>query len=484
MKKISIKLYQAILCSTLFVLGCNTKTTTTTFGSYSITPVTPPTTLPTLQAYALGVDSAGNWIIIGGRHNGLHNFSAPAFPDSLANKFIYKINPQTWSVDSFSLLNIWSKVNAIDKKYLISTQFTSTNIQHTQSGNYLYLYGGYGALPLSNILGSYSYVTNTVFSRVDLNKISTAISSKNTNLLLESIAVDTCASLQVTGGEMFRLADNNFYLVVGHNFNGEYGNAISDSGVQPTQNYVRRIWTFSLTETDSTIQINRNSLVSTPSVPLADSVSVLRRRDLVVVPSITSNNQVGLSIYGGVFTYTNSISNPGNPWNYPVYITGGNTPAYVVDSSFFQKSNLYAAANALFYSPSTQTMYTSIFGGLVDKDLDSNSASGGNPASWTTNLLTVARQSNGNSYTSTAIYDANGMPIRMGAEAAFVPVGNLSNSYYYNNTYNIFNYDVLPSGSTTLGYIYGGITCDSVQSSNTKPANATNAVYKVVFNKP
>lgn len=482
--------YCVLFALSLSLVSCNdaNKSSSSNFGSYEITLVNTNNTLPVLQSYALGIDSAGNWILIGGRHNGLHNFSTPAFPDNLANHTIYKINPQTWAVDSFDLSNLLFKgLNPI-KNLWISAQFSATNIQHTQSGNYLYLCGGYGAIPnpLAPILKlPYDYITYGIVSRVDLNKLSQSISAKDANGVLSSVLLDTCDNFKVTGGEMFRMADGSFYLVVGHRFDGEYGNINDSTKPQPFQDYTRRIWKFTVNESASSFSINKSTIVSIPNTPDPDPTSLLRRRDLVVVPSVYSGNQLGIAIYGGVFTYSGPQPGDGSPnvWQNPVYINTGSTPSYVVDSNYIQISNNYSAANVLMFSQSLNTMYTSILGGLVDKYLDTNT-SNGNPASWTKDLLTIARTPAGNAYQSTAIYDPIGMPIRMGAEAQFIPLNGLNSQWYYNDNYNIFNYDSLPTGGNILGYIYGGITCDSTQSSSTKPANATNAVYQVKFIKP
>jgi hypothetical protein len=488
MKKTNLIYIFFVLLVIIFSTQCGKKTTTSNFGTYQVTVEPEAANLPALQSYALGVDSLGNWIIIGGRHNGLHNFNPPAFPANKANSCIYKINPQTWQVDSFPLIDLINTHASVSNALIMAAQFTATNIQHTQFNQYLYLCGGYGAIPLSskNIFNvNYNYITYPVVSRVDLNKISTAITNKDANGILQSFAADINPNLAVTGGELFRMTDNNFYLTVGHTFNGEYGYAGDTTKPQPTQNYTRCIWKFGLIETDSTIKVDLTSLVSIPATPDSDSTSPLRRRDLVVVPSINPNNQFGLSIYGGVFTYTGSIGAAGNPWNYPIYITPGSSATYAVDSTYFQKSNLYSAANVLFYSSTTKTMYTSILGGLVDKDLDSNTNPIGNPASWTQNLLTIARTSTANGFQSTSIYDPNGMPALIGAEATFIPASNLQSSYYVNANYKILNYDALPSGTTFLGYMFGGITCDSVQSNPpSKPAYAINQVYKINFVKP
>lgn len=431
-----------------------------------------------LQSFSLGINSDGNWVVIGGRTNGLHSFSPPSFPLKKANSKIYIINPTVGAVDSFDVVNLLPQMFNINANRIMK-QFVATNIQHTQVGNYLYLAGGYG-FDITNKLQQ-NYLTHNIVSRVDLDKLTSAISSKNADSVVASVVTDTCSQLAVTGGELFKLTDGNFYLAVGHNFNGEYGNAINGTGPQPTQVYTKKVSVFSLTETANSIAVNINNSIVIPSTPQIDSTSIFRRRDLVVAPAVMPVNQIGLGLYGGVFKWTGSISNAGAPFRTPIYISTQTYPDkeyYMHDESYVQPSNLYSAANVLMYSSQQQTMLTSIFGGIVNDTGKTED----NAASWTNKILTISRQLTSNTYSS--MYSSNPLPTYMGAEAIFVPSSQVSPSYYFNQNYNIFNYDSIPANENTfLGYIIGGIISDSTQSSNTNPTVANNLIYKVSIKK-
>lgn len=435
--------------------------------------------LPELQSFAFGTDSAGNWILLGGRTNGLHNFSTPAFPINRANAIMYRVNPTTGAVDSFGLSNLFlASVGNVHVSRIIQ-QFISNNVQHTQIGKYLYMCGGYG--PVLNGL-TVDFVTNNIMSKVDLNMLSQGIATRNVNTVIAAVANDTCSKLSVTGGELFKLADGRFYLAVGHQFNGEYGNAGVAGKPQPTQVYSKCVWSFTVND-NGNFAVNQNSFSAIPSTPQYDSTSIFRRRDLVVVPSVMdASGTVGLSIYGGVFTYTGSIAVAGNPFHYPIYINGVNKPhPYIADSSFYQRSNLYSAANLLMYSNTTKTMYTTIFGGLVDTT-DFDTAQGGNPASWTKQILTIGRTAANAGYTTATKYNPTPLFNYIGAEGLFIPAPS-SNNWFYNSAYNIVNYDNLPSGKTLVGYIYGGIVSNAPQSGGSNPTNASGGLYKVYINK-
>lgn len=431
-----------------------------------------------IQSFSLGINSDGDWVVIGGRTNGLHNFSPPSFPLKKANSNIYIINPDSGVVDSFDVVTLLPKLLNITANRIMK-QFVATNIQHTQVGNYLYLAGGYG-FDITNKLQA-TYLTHNIVSRVDLNRLTTAIKLKNADSIIASVVTDTCSQLAVTGGELFKLTDGNFYLAVGHNFNGEYGNAGTKGVPQPTQVYTKKVSVFSINETANSIAVNINNSMIIPSTTQIDSTSIFRRRDLVVAPAVMPVNQIGLGLYGGVFKWTSTISNAGAPFRTPIYISSQTYPDheyYFHDSSYIQPSNLYSAANVLMYSPQQTTMLTSIFGGITN---DNTQGEDGNP-SWTNKILTISRQLSNNSYSS--IYSSSPLPTYMGAEAIFVPSGQLPATMYYNQNYNIFNYDNIPQNTSTfLGYIVGGIISNAPQSSGTNPTVANSLIYKVSINK-
>src|SRR5437762_7746078 len=102
-------------------------------------------TLPTLQAFASGIlggifSETGLWVIIGGRTNGLHNFSTDPlenFPPSAQNRRIWIIDPTSWKVWSRSIKNSRLSVDQVD-------QLSASAYEHVQLGDVLYVIGGYG----------------------------------------------------------------------------------------------------------------------------------------------------------------------------------------------------------------------------------------------------------------------------------------------------------------------------------------------------
>lgn len=97
-----------------------------------------PIDIPNLggvQSYAFG-QSAGKWLIVGGRLDGLHRRQPfAAFDIAGHNNQLIVINPegrQKWSAALTSLPTS------------IREQLSSTNMEFIQEGDYLYCIGGYG----------------------------------------------------------------------------------------------------------------------------------------------------------------------------------------------------------------------------------------------------------------------------------------------------------------------------------------------------
>ena len=95
--------------------------------------------LPTLQSFAAA--QYGNlWVMLGGRTNGLHNFSSDPlenFPPSEQNRRVWVIDPTTWQVWSRSIKDSGLTGDQVD-------QLSATNYEHDTIGDTLYVVGGYG----------------------------------------------------------------------------------------------------------------------------------------------------------------------------------------------------------------------------------------------------------------------------------------------------------------------------------------------------
>ena len=95
---------------------------------------------PDLQS-CIAAQSDGQWLLTGGRTNGLHGFpntllDGPSFPPQYENTYIYVYDPETDSV--------WSRSLYKDLPVHVADQLSSANAEGYQAGNTLYFVGGYG----------------------------------------------------------------------------------------------------------------------------------------------------------------------------------------------------------------------------------------------------------------------------------------------------------------------------------------------------
>jgi hypothetical protein len=420
---------------------------------FSLQPSRKFTNLPALQSFVFA--KWGNyWLLMGGRTNGFHGFANDQnFPFKKANKFIYAYNTATNKLDSMAAANLPT---------MLREQYTSSNMQHLQVGNYLYVSGGYGEFHAK--LPDSTWTTYSTLSRININSMINAIITKNTTQFMSSVVYTQDPLTASTGGEMYKLPDGKFYLVLGHRFNGPYNPKPPQI---TTQQYLDSVHVFKLAETPTSISIiNSSRQYISDNKP--DSVTQFRRRDLLVVPAILKGGRdVGLTVYGGVFTY-----GPGTPFRNPIYLKGGSTPSYQVDYSYTQTSNIYSTANTTMYDVQNDVMLTTAFGGIgtnttTDKD------------GFTKSIMTISKSNKTN--ITKEIKNYKGTPTYMGSEGVFVAAQNIPK---YKSQYDIINYTALPAGKKTLiGYIYGGIVSNSPSWSASNPTAPSKMVYEVYYTK-
>ncbi|MBA4198311.1 MAG: hypothetical protein C0459_12235 [Chitinophaga sp.] len=468
----------------------NKSDASSTLFNYEVTIDKDLTNLPALQSFCFGTttsDSGKYWLMFGGRTNGFHGFGGQEnFPVKKANTYMYVFNTKTNSLDS------------IDVSYLpkdLREQYISTNMQNRQVDSFLYVCGGYGA---KKVLLDTLWVTHNIISRININQIVKAILAKDSIGIRKAIAYDKNDFLKATGGELYKMPDGKFYLLVGHNFKGRYADTNKLSLNYAVQTYLDAVHVFSLIETPTSVTLDTKSF-QTITDGLVDTLTQFRRRDLNIVPSVLPNGKYGITIYGGVFTYASGRPgfSGGNPFRNPIYIYPDSSNPYKIDSKFRQLWNVYSAPNFTMFDSLNNGMLTTIFGGLGDTlasniGPSNNLPNGPDSAAFTKFITTLFY--NNTSGNTTPIFSQNPMPHYVGAEGVFIQASNLP--IYKNNSLGIVNYDQIPVGKTFVGYIYGGIHSDSTQWNNvvTKdtinntilPLNITypsNKVYKVYLTK-
>ena len=425
-------------------------------SNFSLKPSQNLKNLPALQSFVFG-QSGNYWLLIGGRTNGFHGFgSATNFPFKKANKFVYVYNTATNKLDSMATAFLPT---------MLREQYTSSNMQHFQVGNYLYISGGYGEYHAK--LPDSTWTTYSTLSRVNIAQIINAVLTKNIIKFRTSVVYANDKLTAATGGEMYKLPDGKFYLVLGHRFNGTY--TADSTGGKTRQVYLDSVHVFKLTETLSSIAITPGSRQYI-SDNLPDNITQFRRRDLLVVPAIQKGGQgIGLTVYGGVFTAN------GLPFRNPIYLKSGAIPSYLLDKTYTQTSNIYATANVEMYDAVKDIMFTTAFGGIGE---DTSTTTGSGDA-FTKKIMTIKR--NNRTSMTTETLNATSTPTYMGSESVFIPAPNAP---MYNATYGVMNYNAMPTGRPTLiGYIYGGIVSNGTAWSSSNPTIPSKMVYEVYFTK-
>ncbi|MFN3445416.1 MAG: hypothetical protein ACK44D_06730, partial [Bacteroidia bacterium] len=163
------------------------------------------TNLPGLQSFVWAKQNH-QWLIIGGRLDGLHRRQPnAAFAASGNNTNIYLVNTLTNQTKSVS-------VNVLPAS--IAEQLQSTNMEFHQHGNTLYLVGGYGYSATAA-----NHITHNKITSINVNGLIQAID--NSTNIAPHIKQITNENMAVTGGHLGMINDT-LYLVCGNRFNGRY----------------------------------------------------------------------------------------------------------------------------------------------------------------------------------------------------------------------------------------------------------------------
>ena len=429
--------------------------------------------LPALQSPASAQDNVsgspyqGDWLLFGGRTNGLHTFTNPNdnFPPQDQNEFIYVINPttgQVWSED-------WS---ATDVPAGWLPPLYSSNQETYQDGNTLYTIGGYGAVDLGGNNFA-NYTTYDTLTALNVDGMISAVVNYGDVAAQAQIQQIQNPVFKVTGGEMSMLG-GLMYLVGGQDFEGQY-NPGGTTGF--SQTYIDEIQAFNINYNGQVA----SSLSITNYQAQNDQVN-LRRRDYSLGNVVLPNGQPALEIFGGVFTPgPGTLATQGVAYRNPILISGiGEMQVLPYQQTFSQ----YSAPHIGLFDPSTGSMDTIFLGGI---SLDSLSFATGQltlplfnfspyPAAlpFVNAVTTLDQPASG----STQEFEmASQLPDLAGAEARFFASAGLPQSGD-----DVFNLDQLLAQPTTLGYMFGGIVSQvGLTANQATQTMASNALYKIVL---
>jgi hypothetical protein len=419
--------------------------------------------LPTLQSFATATHD-GLWVLIGGRTNGLHDFTNDPlenFPPSDQNRKIWVIDPQKWKVWSRRLNDSQLSQNQID-------ELSTTATESVQLGNTLYVIGGYGFSKKVD-----DFRTQAVMTAFDVGKLVDWVkrdTSKGLEKIIRQVRDDV---LRVTGGQL-AVIDGRFILAFGQNFKGGYGDPDDVKQV-----YTGEVRSFEVVDDGNVLKVR--DVKRSPSQP---NRTDYRRRDYNMLPYIDTSGSKpkdALTAYAGVFTVTNGV------YTVPVEIDAKGRPSMAdpdASGTFKQAMNGYNAANLALYEAGSGESHALFFGGISYVTYNEQTGTFKEDASipFTSDVTAIVRKPNGKykQYFLTKFPRVSGPDVdkyRFGAEAAVfldpgVPLtGN-----------GMVDLKALKKqagkGKTRIGWIFGGIAAEKPNNGATV---ASNEVFEIVL---
>ncbi len=155
-----------------------------------------------------------NYLFIAGRTNGLHGFSGNnTFPASKQNTDIIVVNVCNKTVYTRSLKD---PLSGLTQKQIDSLSVTSP--QSYQSGNTLYITGGYG---IDTSTGDFG--TKDTLTAIDVPGLICWVKNPESNKTASKYIRQISDPLfRVTGGAMYQTGNNPTLLIFGQNFEGLY----------------------------------------------------------------------------------------------------------------------------------------------------------------------------------------------------------------------------------------------------------------------
>jgi len=455
---------------------------------------------PTLQSFSAGQTSSGEWVLVGGRTNGLHNFT----PDGKANFPPSHQNERIWVYDPVRERS-WSRPLAksglgAGKQLSLST----TNAQQFQLGDVLFRVGGYVYDEATQ-----SFSTRNRLSAIRLDDLAVWAKKDSRRLPRGSVVSVAGEALQVngqnthlfavTGGEMLKGENKDqAQLIFGQDFSGGY--TPGSNGLYTAQ--VRNI--------DIRYRPETGKLGYTLNTVSQPDDSRYRRRDLNIVNQLKRKGNGSVSrhgeVLGGVFYGGEGV------WTVPVQIdllTGQPTMANADDPSTFRQGiNQYTAANVGLYSRSEDSQTNLIFGGISAITLDpdgqpyyvnrENNPDLAHSYPFTSQIATIKRNADDSWSQSLAgsfpsLENAAGAPLTYGASSVFIPLAPGQDNRVRYLADGVMDLDRLQrrtkaGESVLVGYVVGGIESQVADNfndlstyGNSTSTVASGEIFKVMI---
>jgi hypothetical protein len=399
--------------------------------------------MPGIQSFAYG-QHQGEWLLLGGRTDGLHRRQPfAAFLTADNNTSAYVVNPQTKQVWSASLSSLPTAV------YM---QLQSTNMQHQQIGNTLYIIGGYGYSTIA-----VDHITHPRLTAIDVPGMIAAI--KNAQPVAPQVRSIVDTRMEVTGGYL-GILNGTFLLVGGQRFVGRYNPQGPNFGPGFIQQYTNAIRRF-------TIDDDGTSLAVANYVETVDTVN-LHRRDYNLVAQVFPDGSLGYTAFSGVFQYGANL-----PWLNTVDVS---TTGHTVVPGFEQLLNQYHTAHLAAYSATDNRMSTVFFGGIGRYYFDANGQLIDDTNVPFVNTISRVERFADGSMEEMAIGE---MPALLGSGAEFIPAPSVPVIGD-----GIISLDALSGDTVLAGHIVGGIesTARNIFFINDgTQSDATTRVFRVLL---
>jgi hypothetical protein len=398
-----------------------------------------------LQSYAFGQHD-GKWLIIGGRLDGLHQRQPFASFDASGN------NNQIIVIDPIAQQKWSASINTLPTN--IKEQLSSTNMEFYQSGQYLYVIGGYGYSATTG-----DHITYSGLIAIDVPATINAIISSNSFTSFFRQINDS--KFTVTGGRLEKI-NNTYYLIGGQKFIGRYNPMGPTHGPGFIQEYTNAIRKFKINDDGTSITINH--------LPSFIDTVTLHRRDYNATPQILPSGEEGITAFSGVFQYDIDL-----PYLSAVNIDSTN---YVLNTSFTQYYNHYHCANVPIYDATNNQMHTVFFGGIAQYYDSMGVLVQNNNVPFVKTIARVTRDASG---LMTEYKLPIQMPEYLGAGAEYIPIESLAR---YKN--GVLKLDSILNDTTLIGYIYGGINSSAPNiffiNSGTQ-SSSSSQIFKVYLIK-
>lgn len=374
-----------------------------------------------LQSYAFGVHE-GNWLIVGGRLDGLHRRQPfAAFDQAGHNNSLLVVDPlsrQSWSATMDSLPED------------LREQLSATNSLFHQEGDQLYIVGGYGYSPHEEDHTTFPFLTV-----IDLPGLISAI--KGGSSIAPFFWQTSDEKFRITGGRMGKL-ENVFYLVGGQKFIGRYNPMGPDHGPGFIQEYTNQVRRFTIAEVED--------LPVVQFLPDWTDEEQLHRRDYNLFPQIFPDGSEGYTAFSGVFRYDADL-----PFLNSVDIDPN---GYTVNYDFLQYYNHYHCAGIPMYSAEENEMHTLFFGGIAQFYQENGERVRDDEVPFVKTIARISRSATGEM--EEHVLD-QALPAYLGAGAEFIRAPEVAT---YDN--GVIRLDDLPNvDSLLIGYIYGGIQSEA-----------------------